>query len=239
MIEQNGKFASRESARGGHHFQFRLPSKTELLLIGLLLRTTGAPFAGSVVFALVLWAVSGYSASGALMSVGWVTLAVAVGVKFQSWAVVVIYALVWGGCATVFLAPTPLAGSMALGCAIHLNYSLTKCRCATIGCCNFFHCGPFGRGTQMRKVHLARVEILLSMVCAAICIYVMRAGFEHPVLLIFGCVAHGMIRLIAWKLRHARAPSSRHKFLGRLSGLEALIAAVVVETSLRLEIFTQ
>ena len=194
----------------------------------LLVRTLVAPWLGAVLFAVFLIAASGFSWRGSFLAMGWICLAVYFGLRYPSWSVVGTSALIIGGASMALLPRQLVPASLLLGFAVHCLYALTKVRCATIGCCNFYAYGVFGKGTLARRLNLARLEVAASLALAAMCVFALAGFHLNPGWLLVGFVGHGCIRSISWRLRHAGPIGSRLWSRGD----EVLACAVLIQAVL-------
>ena len=202
-----------------------VPAKVSSLLPywQLPTKTLAAPVLGSLIFGASLIAASGNSFAGYLFAIAWFLLALFVGVVFSSWRVVGTAAILYGASAMFFLSSDVVAASLLLGFATHALYALTKCRCLTIGCCNFYAYGRFGRTTRMRRFTLQRIDIAASLILALVCTLGLYSDANASLFLGFGIVAHGVLRAVCWRMRHH--PSNK-----TMRGGETLISAVLAQT---------
>lgn len=179
------------------------------IFLPLLIRTITAPVLGTFVLAGTLIAISGFEHRGYALALGWICVSLYLGLHFPSWRVVSASAFIFGGVTAVFHSEQTIAASLFLGYGVHCLYALTKVRCSTIGCCNFYAYGQFGRGTFARRFALSRVEIVASLILAAACVLAMLNLYDEPAWLLAGLVGHGCIRTISWSLRHPRLTERR------------------------------
>lgn len=210
-----------------------IASCSNLLLLRywpLIARTIAAPVFGAGVLAGTLITISDFAWRGYALAIGWTCLAFYVGLRFPSWRVVGASALIYGGVSVALLPQQSVAASSLLGFAIHCLYALTKVRCATIGCCNFYAYGVFGKGTLARRLNLSRLEIAASLAFASICVFALRESHLQPTWLLAGVVGHGCIRSISWRLRHSPLAGAG----GWPRGDELLMCAIVIQGLLAL-----